>query len=53
MKTSDRQVYQFIATLRGISPPIWRRIQVWDDYTLDQLHRALQGKRLVKTVWTN
>jgi hypothetical protein len=35
-------VYQFIATLRGISPPIWRRIQVWDDYTLDQLHRALQ-----------
>jgi hypothetical protein len=42
MKISDRQVYQLKATLRGISPPIWRRIQVWDNYTLDQLHRVLQ-----------
>lgn len=37
-----RQLYQFKVILRGISPQIWRRIQVWEDYTLDQLHRVLQ-----------
>jgi len=37
-----RCVYQFKVTLRDVSPPIWRRIQVWGDYTLDQLHRVLQ-----------
>jgi Plasmid pRiA4b ORF-3-like protein/Photoprotection regulator fluorescence recovery protein len=42
MKISDPQVYQFKATLRNIAPPIWRRIQVCGDYTLDQLHGVLQ-----------
>jgi hypothetical protein len=28
--------------LRAISPLIWRRIVVRDDWTLDQLHRVLQ-----------
>jgi hypothetical protein len=28
--------------LRGISPPIWRQFQVWEDATLAQLHRILQ-----------
>ena len=37
-----RALYQFKVSLRGISPQIWRRIQVWEDYTLDQLHRVLQ-----------
>jgi hypothetical protein len=37
-----RQLHQFKVILRGISPQIWRRIQVWEDYTLDQLHRVLQ-----------
>jgi len=37
-----RDLYQFKVSLRGISPQIWRRIQVWEDYTLDQLHRVLQ-----------
>ena len=29
-------------TLREIAPPIWRRLQVPDHYTLHQLHRVLQ-----------
>lgn len=37
-----RDLYQFKVSVRGISPQIWRRIQVWEDYTLDQLHRVLQ-----------
>jgi hypothetical protein len=37
-----RAVYQFKVVLRGVSPPIWRRFQVWENYTLAQLHRILQ-----------
>lgn len=37
-----RDLYQCKVSLRDISPQIWRRIQVWEDYTLDQLHRVLQ-----------
>ena len=36
------ELYQFKVILRGISPQIWRRIQIWEDYTLNQLHRVLQ-----------
>lgn len=38
----SRDLYQIEVRLRGVSPPIWRKIQVWEDYTLDQLHRVLQ-----------
>jgi Plasmid pRiA4b ORF-3-like protein len=38
----NRAVYQFKVTLRDIDPLIWRRIQVWEDATLAQLHRMLQ-----------
>jgi PHD/YefM family antitoxin component YafN of YafNO toxin-antitoxin module len=37
-----RQVYQFKVTLAGIRPPIWRRVQVPDNYSLWDLHIAIQ-----------
>ncbi len=36
------RVYQFKVTLRGIRPPIWRRIQVPETYTFWELHVAIQ-----------
>ncbi len=38
----NRALYQIKVTLRDIHPPVWRRIQVWDDATLAQLHQILQ-----------
>ncbi len=35
-------LYQLKVTLRDIHPLIWRRIQLWEDATLAQLHRILQ-----------
>ncbi len=37
-----RTVYQLKIMLQDIQPPIWRRIQVWEDITLAQLHIVLQ-----------
>lgn len=37
-----RAVYQLKVSLRDIEPPIWRRIHVWEDTKLPQLHRILQ-----------
>lgn len=39
---NNRLVYQFKVTLAEIDPPVWRRIQVWDDIPLSRLHRVLQ-----------
>ncbi|NJM48379.1 MAG: plasmid pRiA4b ORF-3 family protein [Alkalinema sp. RU_4_3] len=39
--TSD--IYQLKITLKNIKPPIWRRVLVPSDFTLDQLHRLIQA----------
>lgn len=35
-------IYQFKVTLKGISPPIWRRFQIHSDATFEHLHIAIQ-----------
>ncbi len=42
MKKKFDQVYQFKISLRGIKPPIWRRIQVPETYSFWDLHVAIQ-----------
>jgi len=42
MNTDYIHVYQFKVTLEGIRPPIWRRIQVPENYTFWDLHVAIQ-----------
>lgn len=36
------QIYQLKITLQGAKPPIWRRVQVPSNITLDQLHQVIQ-----------
>jgi hypothetical protein len=38
----SRALYQLKVTLQDIQPVIWRRLQVWEDATLAQLHDVLQ-----------
>ncbi len=42
MKKRFKSIYQFKITLKGIRPPIWRRIQVPETYTFWDLHVAIQ-----------
>ena len=42
-KNKPEKICQFKITLKGISPPIWRRIQVPEDYTFWALHMAIQN----------
>jgi hypothetical protein len=46
--TVSSTIYQFKITLKGIEPPIWRRIQT-KDCTLDKLHEHIQ----TAMGWTN
>jgi hypothetical protein len=46
--STSRRLFQFKITLRGVTPAIWRRIQVFDD-TLDKLHEHIQAAM----GWTN
>ncbi len=42
MKKKYDRVYQFKITLKGIKPPVWRRIQVPEVYSFWDLHVAIQ-----------
>lgn len=42
MGENFEEVYQFKITLKGIKPPIWRRIQVPENYSFWDLHVAIQ-----------
>jgi hypothetical protein len=42
MGKSFKNVYQFKVSLKGIRPPVWRRIQVPENYTFWELHVAIQ-----------
>ncbi len=41
-KVVDSDVYVLKITLRGSSPPIWRRVRIADDTTLMGLHEVIQ-----------
>ena len=42
-KIADQTVYQLKITLKGIRPPIWRRVQVYSSTTLSRLHLIIQA----------
>ncbi|MEK6734079.1 MAG: plasmid pRiA4b ORF-3 family protein [Pseudomonadota bacterium] len=42
-KSKKINIYQFKITLLGISPKIWRRIQVPESYKFSDLHEAIQN----------
>ncbi|HJK86945.1 MAG TPA: plasmid pRiA4b ORF-3 family protein [Candidatus Megaira endosymbiont of Nemacystus decipiens] len=42
MTKKDEKIYQFKITLKSSKPPIWRRIQVPENYSFWELHVALQ-----------
>lgn len=46
---NKRQIYRLKVTLRFSRPPIWRRVKVYDDVTLYDLHRIIQ----VAMGWTD
>jgi Plasmid pRiA4b ORF-3-like protein len=41
--TVPAEIYQLKVTLLGVDPPIWRRLLVRADATLEQLHNVLQS----------
>ena len=49
LKSDEVLMLQLRIALRGIEPPIWRRVLVPDHLQLAQLHRVLQGAM----GWTN
>jgi hypothetical protein len=42
-RKTDRPIYQLKVTLRGIRPPVWRRIEVPATITLAALHDVIQA----------
>jgi pRiA4b ORF-3-like protein len=49
LKSNEMLMLQLRIALRGIKPPIWRRVLVPDHLQLAQLHRVFQGAM----GWTN
>ena len=47
--TAESSIYQLKIVLHGSEPPIWRRIQVMSDTSLEVLHRILQ----IAMGWSN
>ena len=43
MKKTFENVYQLKLAMKGITPKIWRRIQVPENYTFMDLHNAIQA----------
>jgi hypothetical protein len=43
VSTIQRAVYQLHISLKGIDPPIWRRVQVWGDTKLPRVHKIFQA----------
>ncbi|AKB52631.1 hypothetical protein MSBRW_3378 [Methanosarcina barkeri str. Wiesmoor] len=43
MKDNFKNIYQFKISMKGITPQIWRRIQVPENYTFLDLHDAIQA----------
>ena len=41
-KTGDASIYQLSITLRDVEPPIWRRVLVAGDATMNALHLVIQ-----------
>jgi len=48
-RSTNESIYQLKVTLRGIKPPIWRRVQVSSGTTLSKFHQILQ----TAMGWTN
>ena len=48
-KARASTIYQVKITLRGVRPPIWRRVQVRSDELLEHLHYVIQ----LSMGWTN
>lgn len=42
MKSNFKKVYQFKLSMKGITPQIWRRVQVPDNNTFLDLHNTIQ-----------
>lgn len=42
-KKKKKRIFQFRIDIRGAKPPIWRRVQVKDDISFEELHLVIQN----------